>query len=67
MIKGVWDFTHLCYLVTLRATLPFILRYVCLTLCYAHVPHTYDTYCTAYVVLQYTLCHYVVQHNLCCA
>jgi hypothetical protein len=36
-----------------------------LTLCYAHVPHTYDRYRIAYVVLQYTLCHYVAQHNLC--
>jgi len=66
--EGVWDFTHLCYVVTLRATLPFILRYVSHNLCLIlhYVMHMYRTLMTGIAQLvSYTLYHYVAQPNLC--
>jgi len=59
----------LCYIVILRATLPFILRYVSHNLCLIILHYVVYTYCTlmtriAQFVL-HTLCHYVTQHNLC--
>jgi len=56
---GFHPFMLRCYFTryaTIYSTLRITQLMSYLTLCYAHVPHTYDTYRTAYVVSQHNLC-----------
>jgi hypothetical protein len=64
--EGVWDFTHLCYVVTLHDTLQFILHYVSHNLCLIlhYVMHTYRTLMTrtAQLILYHNITYVV--HSL---